>query len=155
MNLPATILNRGTRSRGSAEGSLGELAVSPPGCWKVQVKCCASQNALNSREELMRKIVPHSIAVSIAGEVNIHPSRVGTCKSPSASGRIVAVAATALLAMLVACESKPPQSTETKPEVKTPELITGRAAFQKVFIAARNYAVDVKPFRIESILDRK
>jgi hypothetical protein len=100
----------------------------------------------------MRKIVPHSIAVSIAGEVNIHPSRVGTCKSSSASGRIVAVAATAVLAMLVACESKPPQSTETKPEVKTPELITGRAAFQKVFIAARNYAVDVKPFRIESIL---
>jgi hypothetical protein len=29
-------------------------------------------------------------------------------------------------------------------------LLTGRAAFQKVFIAARNYAADVKPFRIES-----
>jgi hypothetical protein len=28
--------------------------------------------------------------------------------------------------------------------------MTARAAFQKVFIAARNYAADVKPFRIQS-----
>ena len=55
-----------------------------------------------------------------------------------------------VLALFVACESttKPP---ETKPEPKGPELLTGRAAFQKVFIAARNYAADVKPFRIESV----
>ncbi|HKN16904.1 MAG TPA: hypothetical protein VJX47_08180 [Candidatus Sulfotelmatobacter sp.] len=55
-----------------------------------------------------------------------------------------------VLALFVACESntKPPG---TKPEPKGPELLTGRAAFQKVFIAARNYAADVKPFRIESV----
>ena len=62
-------------------------------------------------------------------------------------------AALSLLAcvmMLPACESNPP-STPAKPEVKPTEQLTARAAFQKVFIAARNYAPDVKPFRIESI----
>jgi len=60
------------------------------------------------------------------------------------------LAAILLLALGVGCESNAPKP-EAKPEPKTTELLTGRAAFQKVFIAARNYAVDVKPFRIESI----
>lgn len=59
-------------------------------------------------------------------------------------------AALLALSMLVACNSAPPKPAETKPEVKTPELLTGRAAFYKTFIAARNYAADVKPFRVES-----
>ncbi len=64
----------------------------------------------------------------------------------------ITIAATllAILAMLTACDSNTAKPPETKPEVKAPELLTGRAAFQKVFIAARNYATDVKPFRIES-----
>jgi hypothetical protein len=49
-----------------------------------------------------------------------------------------------------ACNSNPQSTPEAKPEPKPPELLTARAAFQKVFIAARNYAPDVKPFRIES-----
>jgi hypothetical protein len=53
-------------------------------------------------------------------------------------------------ATLVGCDSNPSKPADTKPEVKAPELLTGRGAFQKVFIAARNYAADVKPFRIES-----
>jgi hypothetical protein len=60
-----------------------------------------------------------------------------------------------LLAILVffpACESNPSTTPETKPEAKPTELLTGRAGFQKAFIAARNYAIDAKPFRIESIL---
>lgn len=56
-----------------------------------------------------------------------------------------------VLALLVACESNTAKPPETKAEPKGPELLTGRAAFQKVFIAARNYAADVKPFRIESV----
>ncbi|MFZ0771078.1 MAG: hypothetical protein WCA49_03975 [Candidatus Sulfotelmatobacter sp.] len=56
----------------------------------------------------------------------------------------------AILALLAACNSNTTKPPEAKPEPKGPELLTGRAAFQKVFIAARNYAVDVKPFRIES-----
>jgi hypothetical protein len=57
-----------------------------------------------------------------------------------------------ILASLVGCNSSPSPATAppAKPEPKPPELLTGRAAFQKTFIAARNYAADVKPFRIES-----
>jgi hypothetical protein len=54
------------------------------------------------------------------------------------------------LALLAACSSNAPKPPEAKPEPKPPELLTGRAAFYKTFIAARNYAADVKPFRIES-----
>jgi len=52
--------------------------------------------------------------------------------------------------LLAACSSNAPKPPEAKPEPKPPELLTGRAAFYKTFIAARNYAADVKPFRIES-----
>ena len=92
----------------------------------------------------MREIAPQSTGVSIVEKIKMLSRNGEACS--------VAIAGVVLLAMLAACQSNPPQATETKPEVKTPELITGRAAFQKVFIAARNYAVDVKPFRIESIL---
>ncbi len=54
------------------------------------------------------------------------------------------------LALLGACDSNTAKPSQAKPETKAPELLTGRAAFQKVFIAARNYAADVRPFRIES-----
>ncbi len=59
-------------------------------------------------------------------------------------------AAHVLLTLLAGCESNAPTPPQSKPEPKPPELVTGRAAFQKTFIAARNYAADVKPFRIES-----
>ncbi len=65
--------------------------------------------------------------------------------------QIPAACVLAFLALLLACESNAPKPVETKPEIKPVEMLTGRAAFQKVFIAARNYAADVKPFRIESI----
>jgi hypothetical protein len=54
------------------------------------------------------------------------------------------------LTFLAGCNSKAPQPAESKPEVKAPELLTGRAAFYKTYVAARSYAADVKPFRIES-----
>jgi hypothetical protein len=58
----------------------------------------------------------------------------------------------ALLAFLTACSSPPNQPAETaKPEPKGPELLTGRSAFQKDFIAARGWARDAQAFRIESI----
>jgi hypothetical protein len=55
-----------------------------------------------------------------------------------------------MLALFAGCESSAPKPPEGKPQPKPPEQLTGRAAFQKTFIAARNYAADVKPFRIES-----
>jgi hypothetical protein len=64
--------------------------------------------------------------------------------------RIVATTAlAAALALLAACNSAPPKP-QPKPEPKPPELLTGRAAFYKTYIAARAYAADAKPFRIES-----
>ena len=61
-----------------------------------------------------------------------------------------ATALLVILALLVGCDSSKTNAPPAKPEVKPPELLTGRAAFYKTFIAARNYAADVKPFRIES-----
>jgi hypothetical protein len=68
----------------------------------------------------------------------------------SVIARTLATASLVMLALLVACDSNTPKPPQSQPEPKPPELLTGRAAFQKVFIAARNYAADVKPFRIES-----
>lgn len=68
----------------------------------------------------------------------------------SAFARKFAPAFLLIPALLAGCNSNSTKPAETKPEVKAPELLTGRAAFYKTFIAARNYAADVKPFRIES-----
>lgn len=56
-----------------------------------------------------------------------------------------------LLALLGGCSSdtgKPPDME--KPESKGPELLTARSAFQKVYIAARGWAPDATPYRLES-----
>lgn len=62
----------------------------------------------------------------------------------------VCIALLALLALFAGCDSNTAKPVAVKPEGKSTEMLTGRAAFQKVFIAARNYAPDVRPFRIES-----
>jgi hypothetical protein len=53
------------------------------------------------------------------------------------------------LLLLSACsdDSKP---ANEKPEVKGPELITARSGFQKLYVAARTWNADAKPYRIES-----
>lgn len=100
----------------------------------------------------MREFVPYPGAVPA-----IDQSRKTSANRASAEalnglrGAFFAVLVLAV-GLLTACQSNEPKPTETKPEVKSTELLTGRAAFYKVFIAARNYAADVKPFRIESIL---
>jgi hypothetical protein len=56
-----------------------------------------------------------------------------------------------LLALLGGCSSDNNKPAETeKPEAKRPELLTGRSAFQKVYIAARGWAPDATPYRLES-----
>jgi hypothetical protein len=70
--------------------------------------------------------------------------------SPIARNRSLTAITLLILALVAGCNSNPAPSPESKPEPKGPELLTARAAFQKLFIAARNYAADVKPFRIES-----
>jgi hypothetical protein len=93
---------------------------------------------------------------SVRQRMNGFIALVAHCEVPmfprhAANARVViAACALGFLAILAGCESNTPKP-EAKPEVKPVEMLTGRAAFQKVFIAARNYAADVKPFRIESI----
>jgi hypothetical protein len=55
-----------------------------------------------------------------------------------------------LLTWLTGCSSDSDKPAETKPEVKGPELITARSAFQKLYIAARGWNQDARPYRIES-----
>lgn len=100
----------------------------------------------------LREFVPTRIAAVRPGVKQTFPGRSCSLISRFSLAKILSVTAMlALLAMLAACESNVPKQSDAKPEVKPTETLTGRAAFQKVFIAARNYAVDVKPFRIESI----
>jgi hypothetical protein len=66
------------------------------------------------------------------------------------SRSLLAAFAMVLLALLCACSSDSKPAEEAKPEVKGPELITARSAFQKLYVAARGWNQDAKPYRIES-----
>jgi hypothetical protein len=58
-----------------------------------------------------------------------------------------------LLAWLTACSSDSNKPTEeAKPEVKGPELLTARSAFQKQYVAARGWNQDARPYRIDSVV---
>jgi len=66
--------------------------------------------------------------------------------------RVSAAFVIALSALLTSCSSdsnKPAE--EGKPEPKGPELITARSGFQKLYVAARGWNLDAKPYRIESV----
>ena len=56
------------------------------------------------------------------------------------------------LAFLAGCSSEPakPVPAAAKPQPKTPEALTGTSAFYKCYIAARGWAQDAQPFRLES-----
>ena len=53
------------------------------------------------------------------------------------------------LGLMAGCTSEPTQPAE-KPQPKAAEYVTGRTAFQKLYIAARGWARDAQPFRLES-----
>ncbi len=95
----------------------------------------------------MRDSVPSETAV--VPELPDRARRLVFCRGRLLMATFVA-ALLISLALLGACDSNTAKPSQAKPEAKAPELLTGRAAFQKVFIAARNYAADVRPFRIES-----
>jgi len=60
------------------------------------------------------------------------------------------------LALLVSCSPENKTGTTAaeqpvaKPAIKQPQYDTGRTAFQRMFLAARLWAADVKPFRLQS-----
>ncbi|HET7441527.1 MAG TPA: hypothetical protein VFJ47_09510 [Terriglobales bacterium] len=59
--------------------------------------------------------------------------------------KLIAVITLLALAVLAGCDSDTPQE-----KAKGPDLETGRAVFQKVYIAARGWARDAQPYRLES-----
>jgi hypothetical protein len=53
--------------------------------------------------------------------------------------------------MMAGCSSEPSQPVQIeKPQPKAPELQTGRYPFQKLYVAARGWARDAQPYRLES-----
>jgi hypothetical protein len=65
--------------------------------------------------------------------------------------RIASVMAFALVLALGACDSGSNKPAENpKPEQKGPELIMARSAFQKVYVAARGWNQDARPYRLAS-----
>lgn len=53
--------------------------------------------------------------------------------------------------MLAGCSSETSKPAETpKPQPKTPELVTGRTAFQKMLISGRSWQRDAQPYRLQS-----
>jgi hypothetical protein len=69
----------------------------------------------------------------------------------SAGRGLPAVLVLMLLTLLTACSSDSDKPAEpAKPEVKGPELLTARSAFQKLYVAARGWNQDAKPYRLES-----
>jgi hypothetical protein len=65
--------------------------------------------------------------------------------------RFAAAIVLILLALLTACSSESGKPAETaKPEAKGPDLITARSAFQKLYVAARGWNQDAKPYRLEA-----
>jgi hypothetical protein len=73
--------------------------------------------------------------------------------SPRIPGRLFSCLAAILIPLLLlsACSDSSKPASD-KPEVKGPELITARSAFQKLYVAARTWNPDAKPFRLESIV---
>jgi hypothetical protein len=76
-----------------------------------------------------------------------HPSS-RRIKTPRLARCMWTMAALILLALLAACSEDKP--AETKPEVKPPDVITARSALQKLYVAARGWNQDARPYRIES-----
>ena len=65
----------------------------------------------------------------------------------------VVFAVAALLAAVAACSSESSKpAAPPKEEPKGPDLSTGRIAFQRMFVAARGWARDAQPYRIESYI---
>ena len=55
------------------------------------------------------------------------------------------------LTILTGCTSEPAKPVQTeKPQPKATEAVTGRTAFQKLYISARGWARDAQPYRLES-----
>src|SRR3984893_19227373 len=92
---------------------------------------------------------PNRSRTSPKPRVGPQPSRAS--HSSPALARISAAILLLSMGLLPGCSDQSAKPTESvKEEPRGPELITGRSGFQKVYIAARGWAPDPQPFRIES-----
>ncbi len=98
---------------------------------------------------------------SLAPQLPAWVSRVVSSRNENRKGIVLgtmyawfsAVLLVLFLSLLTACSSEPSKPAETaKPEIKGPELITARSAFQKLYVAARGWNQDAKPYRLEAIV---
>lgn len=65
--------------------------------------------------------------------------------------RVATISATLLLMLgFAACTSEPSKPAEPE-KPKGPELITARSGFQKVYVAARGWNQDARPYRLASV----
>jgi hypothetical protein len=63
--------------------------------------------------------------------------------------KLSAVIAVLAIVLLVGCSSEPEKPAE-KPQPKGPELSTGLPVLHKLYVAARGWARDAQPYRLES-----
>ena len=49
------------------------------------------------------------------------------------------------VAVIAGCSS---ESNQPAPKPEPPQLLSGRSAFQQLYISARSWAVDVRPYRL-------
>lgn len=64
--------------------------------------------------------------------------------------RKLALACTAVLLLAACSPNKPGESQRPRAVAQQPEYETGRVAFQKMYLSAREWAADAAPFHLES-----
>ena len=64
--------------------------------------------------------------------------------------KLISLAVLAIVVIAVGCDDEKTSSATAKPAPAAPEYQTGRTAFQKLYVAARGFSGDVKPYRLES-----
>ena|ERR1051325_9902081 len=81
----------------------------------------------------------------------LHPAkRSFLCGRAARVGTLGLCAVLALLFVACSSESKKPEQP-AEPEKKGPELLTARSAFQKLYVAARGWNQDARPYRVSSV----
>ena len=61
-----------------------------------------------------------------------------------------------MICALISCSNKTPATKSAEPakqEKKEPQLLTGREAFQKMYVSARGWVPDAKPYSLESVVN--
>lgn len=92
---------------------------------------------------LVHRFSKHRMCHVVARSRRIYPQRNRTAA--------MGYAALILLALLAGCTSDSGKPAEpAKPENKGPELISARSAFQKLYVAARGWNQDARPYRLSS-----